>query len=335
MIQIALVGCGGMANWHAQQLKKVADCKVVALCDTVPAQTRQFKEKYFADAAEYESYEAMLADAKLKLDAVCLVTPHTTHYPQAKAALEKGLHVLVEKPMVTSSDHAYDLWKTVKKSGRNLGITFQSPYTAEFGWLGAARDAGTLGKVQLISGWLSQGWMKGTAGKWRQEPKLSGGGQMYDSGAHLLNAFMWLLNSPVVEVGCFYDKCGAPVDINGVAIVKFQNGAMGSICIGGNCPVFRTEIQIQTDKLLIITDQYGGKLEMKTVDGKNFYPRIDFDERPGAGSPHHNFINAIHGREELRAPVRYGVLLSALMDAMYESAHSGKIVKVKPVPADL
>src|SRR4051794_12396177 len=154
MINLALVGCGGMANWHAQQLKSIGDCKVVALCDTVPAQTKQFKEKYFADAAEFESYDALLERPPTKLDGVVLVTPHTLHYPQAKAALERGLLVLVEKPMVTSSAHAYDLWKTVKQTGRKLGITFQAPYSAEYGYIAQQRDAGKLGKVQLVSGYL-------------------------------------------------------------------------------------------------------------------------------------------------------------------------------------
>jgi len=149
---------------------------------------------------------------------------------------------------------------------------------------------------------------------------LSGGGQMYDSGAHLLNAMMWLMNDPVVEVACFYDNCDSPVDINGVAIAKFQNGAFASIAIGGNSPQFATEIQIQTDKMRIVTDQYGGKLEMYGQNGKRIYPHVpalaaNQGDRP-VGTPHLNFVNAMLGKEKLRAPVRYGVLLSALMDAM-------------------
>jgi predicted dehydrogenase len=186
--------------------------------------------------------------------------------------------------------------------------------------------------VQVISGWLSQSWLNLTKGLWRQDISLSGGGQMYDSGAHLLNAFMWLMNDPVIEVACFYDKAGSPVDINGVAIVKFQNGALGSIAIGGNSPVFRTEIQIQTDTMLIITDQYGGKIDLFGREGKRIYPHIEHDDHASAGTAHLNFVNAIQGKEPLRAPVRYGVLLSALMDALYESAHSGKPVTVAPVP---
>ena len=334
MLKFAIVGCGGMANWHASVLQKIKDVQVVALCDTVPKNTATFKEKYFKEAQEFTDYEKMLK-ALPTLDAVVLVTPHTLHYPQSKAALKKGINVLVEKPMVTSSAHAYDLWKTVKKTGKKLGITFQSPYTSEFGYLAQQRDAGKLGKVQLISAWLSQDWMRFTKGMWRQVPAMSGGGQMYDSGAHMLNAMMWLLNDPVVEVACFYDKCGAPVDINGVAIAKFQNGAMGSICIGGNCPPFANEIQIQTDKYLIVTDQYGSKLEFRDNSGRKVYPAVPSDDQPAAGTPHLNFVNALLGKEPLRAPVRFGVLLSALMDAMYESADEGKPVRVKPVPKEI
>ncbi len=335
MHNFALVGCGGMGHWHAQQLKKLSNVNVVALCDIVPAQMKPYREKYFSDAAEYESLEALLDSPPAPLDAVVLVTPHATHYPLAKLALERGVNVMVEKPMVTCSEHAYDLWRTVNRTGKKLAITFQSPYTPEFGYLARARDAGQLGKVQLISGWLSQGWLKGTAGKWRQIPAISGGGQMYDSGAHLLNAIMWLMNEPVVEVSCLYDTCGSPVDINGVAIFRFQGGALASVCIGGNCPHFRTEISIQTDKLLIVTDMYGGKLEMKGPDNRTIYPTIEADDRPAAGSPHANFVNALEGKEPLRAPVRYGVLLSALMDALYESFEKRRPVQVKAVPGKL
>jgi predicted dehydrogenase len=157
---------------------------------------------------------------------------------------------------------------------------------------------------------------------------------MFDTGAHLFNAIMWIMNNPVIEAACFYDKCSAPVDINGVAIAKFQNGALGNIAIGGNCPTFHTEIQIQTDRFLILTDQYGKKLEFLSADGKQV-------ERPvkhgghGPTTPHRNFVNAILGREPVRAGVRYGVLLTALMDALYESADHRRVVQIEPVPEDI
>lgn len=335
MLQLALVGCGKMARAHADQLKAIEQVAVAALCDPISEQTARFKEDYFPEAAVYDSYERMLDDASLKLDGVVLVTPHTLHYPQCKAALERGLHVLVEKPMVTSVEHAYDLWRLTKKSGKLLGIAFQAPYTAEYGYLASLRDSGEWGKVQVVSGWVSQAWYSGTTGRWRQDPSLAGGGYMYDTGAHLLNGIMWLMNDPVVEVSCMYDALDAPVDINGVATLRFQNGAIGSVGLAGNVPQFATSIQIMTDRMLIITDQYGRKLEVSRRE-KHIYPHVQQElDTPAAGTPQRNFVRAILGEEPLRAPVRYGVLLSALMDAMYESAQKHKPVEVKPVPEQI
>jgi predicted dehydrogenase len=335
MLSLALVGCGSMAHWHAQQLQKISDVKVVALMDTGRHQTEEFKRKYFKDAAEFDSYEKLLDHPPTPLDGVVLVTPHSAHYPQAKAALDRGINVLVEKPMVTNRQHAEDIWRTVKQSGKLLAIGFQAPYTQEFQCLARMREAGKLGQISLISGWLSQNWTAFTKGKWRQDPAQSGGGQMYDSGAHTLNAIMWLVNSPVVEVACFMDRCGTLVDINGVAILKFQNGAMGSVAIGGSGVHWDTMLHIQTDKLVAKTAPHGGWLELNGIDGRKIYPQIEQNEHPAAGTPHLNFVSAILGREELRCPVRYGVLVSALMDAMYDAADKHEIVKVEPVPEDV
>lgn len=333
-LNFGIIGCGGMANWHAQCLQKVEGVRVIGLCDTKPEQTKQFKEKYFAEAHEYTDYQQMIRNSPEKLDAVVLVTPHTLHYSEAKTCLEAGLNVLCEKPMVTSSEQAYDLWKTVKQTRKTFAITYQAPYTMEYQAIKRLRDSGQMGKVQLIQGWIAQGWLKFTTNTWRQDPKLSGGGQMYDSGAHVLNGMMWIMNDPVVEVACFYDKVGMPVDINGVAAIRFQNGALGSFAIGGNSPGWDVEIKVQTDKMQVKTGPHGGWLDV-IREGKKFYPNVDFDERPGAYTPHQNFVDAINGRAELQAGVRYGVLLSALMDALYESADNQKIVKVKPVPMDI
>lgn len=334
MIHVALVGCGGFANAHAQVLEKIADCKVVALVDPTIQRAQEFKARYFPNAVTLDSYENLLDSPPSKLDAVVLVTPHTLHFSQSKAALERGLSVLVEKPMVTSSDNAYELWRAVQRTRKLLGIAFQAPYSAEYQFLKKLRDERQWGTVQIIQGWLAQGWLKSTSGTWRQDPGKSGGGQMYDSGAHVLNSMMWLMDEPVVEVSCLIDNAGSSVDINGVALMKFQSGALGSVAIGGNSPGWNAGINIQTDRMQIKTGPHGGFLEI-TGDPSFKYPAVPFDPTPGAYSAHRNFINALLGRETLQSPVRYGVLLSALMDAMYESAQLQSPVSVKPVPVDL
>lgn len=327
---IALVGCGGMANWHAQQLQKITGVSVIALVDPDKQHTADFRHRYFNHAAEYESFEHLLNHPRTNLDGVVLVTPHHLHFPQTKLALEKGLHVLVEKPMVTSSPQARELAELVQKTGKLLAIGFQSPYTQEFQCLSRMRADGTLGKISLISGWLSQNWLNWTRNTWRQDPSQSGGGQLYDSGAHVLNAIVWLVDSPVVEVSCMIDRVDSPVDINGVAIMRFENGAMGSVAIGGNGVHWDSMIHVQTDKVLAKTAPHGGWLEMNGIDGRKIYPQIQIDETPAAGTPHLNFIRAIRGEEPLRCPVRYGVLLSNLMDSLYRSAAEKSVVSLPP-----
>jgi len=330
-IEVALVGCGGMAHWHAEVLLKIPEAKLAAFVDIDPKKTHEFRTRYAVDAKEYTSLHELLESPPTGLSAVVLVTPHTLHFPQATAALKRGFHVLCEKPMVTAVSDAYELWKTVNQTGKRLAISFQAPYTKEYQAIRRARDSGQLGKVQLISGWLAQGWLKGTTGTWRQDPKLSGGGQMYDSGAHVLNAIMWIMNEPVVEVACMYDTLGSPVDINGVAILRFASGAMGSVVLGGNSPGWDVEVRVQTDKLQYRTGPHGGWLN---VTGSPKPPEIEIPhhDAPAAFTPHGNFIRSICGWEELHCTARNGVMLSALMDAMYESAHARKPVIVKPVP---
>lgn len=91
----------------------------------------------------------------------------------------------------------------------------------------------------------------------------------------------------------------------------------------------------------MVTDPFGGKLEMTGKDGKRVLPNLEegparaAEPQIASTTPHANFANALLGKEKLACPVRYGVLLSALMDALYESASSGKVVKVAPVPAEI
>jgi predicted dehydrogenase len=333
MIHLALVGCGGMAqSYHAPTLQQIDDCNVVALVDPAATARDRVREKFFPDAPTFASLDQLLEQPPARLDAVVLVTPHADHYPQSKAALERGLHVLVEKPMVVNFEHALDLWRTVDRTGKKLGITAQAPYSAPYQYLARERDAGRFGRVQMLHGWITQGWKAATAGKWRQIPTVSGGGMVYDTGAHLLNGILWLLDELPSDVYCAMDNCGTAVDINGVATFRFASGAMATVALGGNCPSWGAQLVVQTDRYRFEADTHGGKLEA-FFDGKSVPVELPKDARPSAFTPHRNFIDALLGRAEIACPVRYGVMLSALMDAMYESARTGTAVKLKPLAA--
>ena len=328
MFNFAFIGCGLMANWHAQELLRSGQIRAVAAVDPVAANAQSFCQRYAPDAATFPTIEALLAAPPADLHGVVIVTPHTLHAKLVLTALDAGLHVLVDKPMVTRVADAAAVQRAVERSGKLLAISFQAPYTFNFGWLAAARDAGELGTLQAAAAWVSQGWLALSQSTWRQDPALSGGGFAYDTGAHLLNALVWLANEPVVNVSAVLDNHGTPVDVTGSVSMRFRSGATAAVTFAGDTPTLDSRLTLFTDRYTITTDCYGRRLEMTARDGTPFHPPVPFAE--GRGTPHANFVEALLGREALVCGVRYGVLLSTLMDAIYRSAAAGRAVDVEP-----
>src|SRR5437762_7815076 len=110
-VRIALLGCGSFMGAHAWRLVHRADAEIVGLCDTTESIAATFLERHLRD---YKPKPALFHRAaamyqKAKPDAVVIATPHTLHFGHAVEALGHGLHVLIEKPMVTSAEQAYAL----------------------------------------------------------------------------------------------------------------------------------------------------------------------------------------------------------------------------------
>lgn len=331
-INLAIIGCGGMSHSHGENLKHIPEANVVALCDINPENMdKLWKAKFDGrkDIKRYGSMDKLLKSPPKGLDAVIIITPHTLHFPQAMAALDAGYHVLVEKPMCTSSAHAKKLADQVKKTGKLLQVSFQASYSCEFAYIRDVLQKGGIGELQTVTAWSHQGWRgDGKRRTWRHDPKLSGGGQMYDTGAHLFNAIAWCLDRPVEEVFCWIDNKGMPVDINAVMTIKWEGGVLGTATISGNNPGWDEGIIIAGDKGRLHTGIHGGKLEH--FDGRNKlkYPSVPFPHQ----SPDRNFVDVLLGRTEPMCPVRYGILHSWMMDALYKSAKLGKPVKLSKPP---
>ena len=165
-----------------------------------------------------------------------------------------------------------------------------------------------------------------TEGSWRQDPSLSGVGQMYDSGAHLFNSLVWLVEQPIDTVFAFTDNIDTPVDINGTANIKFGNGVLATITIVGNCPSSSAGMYLSFDGGRVEVDGWSGQwIKVYDKSGQVKYPEI-----PGkAETPNDNFINAILGRAEPQTSPVNGIIQSELMDAIYESAKTGQAAHPK------
>ena len=231
-LRVGILGCGKMSRNHARKILAHPDAELAALCDVDTALIENWVaenlQEELAGAPSPPAYDdaaAMYGEAGL--DAVVISTPHTAHFAHGRQALAAGCHVFMEKPMVTATDQARELERLVAESGRILVVGYNTPSTPTFRYLREVVRSGRLGKLELVNGFLSQNWRKTTTGTWRQVPALSGGGQAYDSGAHLLNSVVWTVESSPRQVFSFMDYLGTPVDINSVMAVRFANGGAG------------------------------------------------------------------------------------------------------------
>lgn len=329
-VRVAILGCGGMAGAHARRLKSNPDVEIVALADVDEACVQRYIEKNLAD---YEGKPGIFTDAarmyaEARPDAVVIVTPHTLHFEHGMQALEAGCHVLMEKPMVTDSSQAHRLAKKVEETGKIFTIGYNTPCTPEFKYLRGLVRNRELGRMETVTGWLAQNWKRGTTGTWRQDPALSGGGQMYDSGAHLFNSLVWIVEQPVSEVFAFVDNLGTPVDINGTVNIRFADGTLATITIAGNCPNDGAGLYLTFEEGRVEVDGWSGNWirVFKRGEGQLKYPPV-----PGrAETPNDNFIDAILGRAEPQTSPINGVIQSELMDAIYESARTGQVARPRP-----
>jgi predicted dehydrogenase len=327
-VRVAIMGCGGMAGAHAQRYKSNSDVEIVALCDVSEEQINKFIERNLKD---YQPAPAVFTDpaqmySEAKPDAVSIVTPHTMHFQHGLQALEAGCHILMEKPMVTDSGQAHELAKAVEKSGKIFVVGYNTPCTPKFGLVREMIRSGELGKLETVTGWQTQNWMKGTKGSWRQDPALSGGGQMYDSGAHMFNSLVWSVEQPVAEVLAFVDNLEAPVDINGTVNIRFKNGVLATMTIAGNCPASAAGMVYTFDNGRIEVDGWGGGW-IKVWKGSQQVAEEELNLQGESQTPNDNFIEAILGKAEARTSPLNGIIQSELMDAIYESAKTSAIAR--------
>ncbi len=149
-LKIGIIGTGWIAGAHIQQYKQMPDVEIVAGADLVEGKAEKFfKDNEVEGVRCYNSHKEML-DAEPDLDAVSICTYNKTHAECATYALEKGVNVLLEKPMCVTVDEAIEIMRAEKKSGKILSIGFQPRLDPNMIKLKEIVQSGVLGKIYYI-----------------------------------------------------------------------------------------------------------------------------------------------------------------------------------------
>ncbi len=318
-IRLGLIGCGGnMRNAHVPRLLEDGRVELVGLVDTAEEPARLLMEKWGREVPLYSDHKAMLKAGSL--DGVLISSPHSLHYEQARACLRAGLHVLVEKPLTTTSRHAKSLLQTARKAQRLLVVSYQRNFYPQHTYVRELIHKGALGQIKGVVAYVTQRW--GGRG-WRGEPTLSGGGFFMDTGSHLVASTLWMTGLQPAEVHAFMDRRGQKVDIDAALNLRFANGALGSLHFTGSADRHDERLAIQGDAGCVVFHLHQWGIRDVLLNGE---PLV-VPKRIGEDSPDAAFLRWMRGGKGYEE-ADFALQVSRLTEAAYKSLDQKRAVRV-------
>jgi predicted dehydrogenase len=335
-VRLAMIGCGGMARLHIPRLlQQLETTEIVAACEPSGQAYEDFCEFFekvgLKPPPNEPDLETLLRTRGDEIDAAFIITPHALHHDQAKACLEAGIDVLLEKPMVMNATEAYSLIETTERTGRLLVVSFNGSLSPQIRTAVNMLRSGELGSILNIHAVAWQSWKIGTTGTWRQNLEISGGGFLFDTGAHMLNTVSDLAGEDFVEVAAWLDNRGAPVDILGTVMAKLASGAMVSMTgCGDAIKSCNSDVQVFCTDGILRTGIWGERLEVQRDGQERLMPVAV----PPSLGQWEQFLNVRAGLAPNPCPPAVGLRMTKLWDAIQASAAmNGQVVRVDEVTA--
>jgi predicted dehydrogenase len=330
-IRVGFIGAGAMARYHLSDMLRRADTDVAAVCEPSPAAYAAIAQLFDQHGRRVPPNEPdwrrFIARYSEQLDAVFIITPHVVHFEQATACLEAGLDVLLEKPMVMTADEAMALIGTRDRTGRLLVVAFQGSLSPQVREASRMLRSGELGPILNINAVAWQDWATLTDGTWRQQPELSGGGFLFDTGAHMLNTVSDLAGEDFSQVAAWLEDDGRAVDIRAVVMGRLESGALVTMnACGSAIPSCHSDIRVFTTRAILRTGIWGETLELQRA-GSDRLRKV----RSVAPMPvWEQFLNVRAGRSPNPSPPEVGLRMARLWDAIRESAGRGGAMITNP-----
>ena len=356
--KVAVIGAGGMLQYHAGGFQE-AGAQIVALAD-MNETAAQAAAKEWKIPNVYTDIETMLSETDA--DAVSIIVPNKFHAPLAIQCLNAGKHVFCEKPPALSAAEVETMISAADKAGKRLMFNFNNRARPESYKIMENLTGGTLGTINSAqSKWIRRTGIPGFGG-WFTNKALSGGGPVIDL-LHMVDLAMYFMGYPepahvlantfndFIDDPQFKGPWGIPDKADGVndveaaahGFVTFKTGQVLTLQVSWAEMIKREEVSVvfqgtkgggKIERLFgsdglddtaidtcEIYVQQGGKSVNKTIE-------VAQCEDMGRKRSAANFIAAIEGTEEPLNTPDQALVLMKVIDAIYQSAQSGKPVEI-------
>lgn len=353
-MKIGIIGCGGIANGkHLPSIKEIDKMEIVAVCDLIEERAVKAKEEYGTEETlVFTDYKELL---KIKeIVSIYVLTPNRSHSVITIDALHADKNVICEKPMAINTAEAQKMLDTAKETGKILTIGYQNRYRADSTYIKAACDNGDLGDIYYGKAHAVRRRAVPTWGVFLNEAE-QGGGPLIDIGTHSLDLALWMMNNyePESVMGSVYHKLANQtntanafgewdpkeftVEDSAMGYIKMKNGATinleaswalntldvdeakTSLCGTKAGADMKDGVRINCvkyNKQVVETPAIAGT-GVAFFDGEVEKDRVIEQEV---------FYNAVMNGGELVVKPEQAIVVTKILEAIYESAKTGKAV---------
>lgn len=347
-LNIGIIGCGRISDLHAAGYLKDNRCKIYAVCDEDVSVVERRKAEWGATKA-YRNYRDLLLDPEI--DAVDIITPHSSHEEIAIDAFQEKKHVSVQKPMSISLESADRMIKAGEESGKIFKLFENYVFYPPIALAKKLINQGEIGEPTIasfnfISG-SSGGWyVPDSAWQWRDEDHEKGFGKhTFDHGHHMWST-AWFLMGEFDWVQSWIASIEKNIDSPAVITWKYKDANKYGVCDYS----YSTELEIPSDyyacdewfqikgsRGIILINRCSGKVKTGPVirmfkDGKwKDFEDVEDDWAIGFHESTKNFISAILGKDQVRLTGEEGRYILEIDLAIQESARTGNKVFINMI----
>jgi len=357
-LRVGIIGTGWIAEAHMVSYLNQPDVEIVAGADLVEGKAEAFFKKFDMEVKCYRSHKEMLDDESLKLNAVSVCTYNRTHAECAIYALNKGVNVLLEKPMCVTLEEALEIRKAEKASGKVISIGFQPRLDENMKMIKKIVESGELGKVYYIQ--TGGGRRRGIPtpfGTTFIEDKTAGLGALGDIGCYSLDMVLNAIGYPKPLTVSGYksnffgirpsyypthpeyaekfevdDFAAAFIRLEGDIVLDFRIAWAMNMDTPGDTIILGTEGGLRIPSTECWNGTVGGEMTIyKEVCGQQTETKIPIIKADGDlfDKKIRSFLDAVKNGTEAPVPTSQILYNQAILDGIFRSAEAGKEVEIE------